>query len=325
MPPSHHRRRVVAQPAPRHARPTPARASGATAPAGLGRVRFPVLALAVAGMTALAAGAGAGAVLEGWTPAPQGTPDAVAQPAPPATATPEPEPWVVVDPSAAAAAADTGTRLPEPLPSVTLPPAPEPLVPEPVAPALPPEDAAAGLRSLAVPPSASGVLHVVPGSAPAPLADRPVRTVRVEVEIGLDIDAEVFAAAVMTTLNDPQGWGADGSVTFARTDGDADLRVVLASPALVDAMCAPLDTAGIYSCGTRGHAVLNYTRWVQATPEFADRTLYRHYLVNHEVGHLLGQPHVGCPAPGAVAPIMQQQTIAVAPCLPNGWPFPAGG
>jgi hypothetical protein len=183
-------------------------------------------------------------------------------------------------------------------------------------------DRSAGLLSAAVPESAGGDLVVVPGSAPAPAPDRPVRTVRVEVESGLEVDGALFAAMVMTTLNDPRGWGGDGSLSFARTDGDADIRVVLASPDKVDAMCSPLNTHGDYSCGRNGHAAINYTRWVQATDEFTDRTLYRQYVVNHEVGHLLGHQHVSCTGAGDLAPIMQQQSIRVAPCLPNAWPRP---
>ena len=105
--------------------------------------------------------------------------------------------------------------------------------------------------------------------------------------------------------------------------GAADIRVVLASPDKVDAMCAPLNTHGDYSCGRYGHAAINYTRWVQATDEFPDRNLYRQYVINHEVGHLLGHPHVSCGGTGELAPVMQQQSIRVAPCTPNAWPYPA--
>ncbi|WP_298456014.1 DUF3152 domain-containing protein [uncultured Cellulomonas sp.] len=187
---------------------------------------------------------------------------------------------------------------------------------------LTPEDRAAGLLSLDVPQSADGVLDVVPGAAPA-VGPGPVRTVRVEVERGLAVDGPAFAATVMATLTDPRGWGARGEVAFAQTDGPADIRVVLASPDLVDTMCAPLDTGGQVSCGRNGHAALNVRRWVEATPEFADRTQYRQYLVNHEVGHLLGHQHERCPGSGP-APLMQQQSLAVSPCEPNGWPYPQG-
>ncbi|WP_420114853.1 DUF3152 domain-containing protein [Pseudactinotalea sp.] len=188
-------------------------------------------------------------------------------------------------------------------------------------------DLLAGVRSQRVPASSTGELRVVPGETEPPSGSAEVMTVRVEVEVGLDTHDAAFAAFVIETLNDPRGWGADGSVRFARTDAeDPDIRVVLATAATVDEMCAPLATNGRWSCGRYGHAALNADRWVFGADAWSDGggdlTDYRQYLVNHEVGHLLGHPHEQCPVPGEPAPVMVQQSISLDGCAPNGWPHP---
>ncbi len=185
-------------------------------------------------------------------------------------------------------------------------------------------DLLAGLRSTSTLVVGDGALDVVPGNVPGP-GPGPVRSVRIEVEQGLAVDGPTFAAFVLATLNDPRSWGLNGRMTFARTDGAAEIRVVLASAATVDKLCAPVDTKGVLSCGHDGMAALNFTRWAEGAATYgADRTGYRQYLVNNEVGLLLGHPHVECPGPGQQAPVMQQQTVAVEPCTPNAWPFPDG-
>jgi hypothetical protein len=185
--------------------------------------------------------------------------------------------------------------------------------------------ARAGLTSTEeMPQRASGELVTVPGTEDAPREAATVRPVRVQVEEGLPVDGEAFADFVMRVLNDERGWGHDGTVVFARTDGPSDISVVLASPDLTDELCQPLRTVGEYSCGRNARAVLNVDRWSDGAAPFLDAggniTEYRQYLVNHEVGHLLGHPHTGCAVPGEPAPIMLQQTIRLEGCLPNAWP-----
>jgi hypothetical protein len=183
-------------------------------------------------------------------------------------------------------------------------------------------DRLAGILSRKVVQDLGGRFVTVPGSATAPGEGDVVR-VKVQVEKGLTVDGGAFADFVLDTLNDPRSWGHGGARTFARTDGRYDVRVVLASPDTSAGMCLPLRTFGRLSCRSGDAAVLTYYRWVNAIPEYAkDRTGYRRYVVNHEVGHLLGHGHVSCPGTGKRAPVMMQQTKGLLGCRPNPWPFP---
>ena len=59
-----------------------------------------------------------------------------------------------------------------------------------------------------------------------------------------------------------------------------------------------------------GDVVLNAWRWHEGATAYAgDLASYRIYMVNHEVGHALGNGHQPCPGPGQLAPVMQQQTL----------------
>jgi hypothetical protein len=184
-------------------------------------------------------------------------------------------------------------------------------------------DHAAGVLSSVVPEAGTGELTVVPGSSQPPGSGRRI-DVAVSVEGGLDVDPARFAEFVMSTLNDPRGWTHD-DWTFARTDDEAaaDVIVVLASPSTSAAMCRPLVTGGRLSCREGRRTILTWYRWVNGTQDYGeDRTAYRTYVVNHEVGHFLGHGHQQCPGRGELAPVMMQQTKGLKGCLPNPWPYP---
>ena len=173
-----------------------------------------------------------------------------------------------------------------------------------------------------------GRLTVVPGTSAASGPGAPTAYV-VEVEGGLGVDARAFAEDVDRVLTDPRSWGADGRRSLRRVEGgdvasgDVAFRVALASPRTVDRLCAPLDTNGYFSCASDRRAVLNVERWLRGAPSYAGRIPeYRQYVVNHEVCHVLGHGHEQCPAPGAPAPVMVQQTKGLGGCAQNPWPFP---
>ncbi|MBD3689807.1 DUF3152 domain-containing protein [Nanchangia anserum] len=172
-----------------------------------------------------------------------------------------------------------------------------------------------------VPEAAGTTTEVVPGTV-AGREGGDVVTYRLEIEQGLPLNPEQTAQNIHAILNDPRGWGRN----FTRTDGAADFRIVLASPHLVDSLCAPLATHGHSSCRNGTTVALNAMRWVEGADMWKQlnktMTDYRIYMVNHEVGHFLGHGHLGCPSPGGPAPVMKQQSADGgnnSGCIPNGW------
>jgi len=165
-----------------------------------------------------------------------------------------------------------------------------------------------------------GTLTTVPGTSAATGAQ--IVRFRVEIEDGLAIGRNCFGYAVTSILIDEKGWSADGSVGFERVDDESyDFRLILASPDTTNALCYPAATGSKYSCRNQDKVVLNLVRWESGVDDFGgDLDTYRRYLVNHEVGHLLGKGHRSCPGRDRPAPVMMQQSKGVAECLPNGWP-----
>ncbi len=172
--------------------------------------------------------------------------------------------------------------------------------------------------------AAQGTVSVVP-SDEATAGTGPVRTFTIEIEDGLAVDGQCFAAEVQRILFDDRSWIGTGEVTWQRVDADPDTRVILASPSTTDQLCRPFQTNGIFSCTIeQQRTVLNVDRWRAGAEDFLSVDLYRVYLVNHEIGHALRHDHIGCPGPGLPAPVMMQQTKSVESCLANPWPLRDG-
>ncbi|MFD4778908.1 DUF3152 domain-containing protein, partial [Streptomyces sp. NPDC058427] len=182
---------------------------------------------------------------------------------------------------------------------------------------------------------ASGKFEAVPGAAKAPGKGHKYRY-RIDVEKGLGLDSGLFAQAVQKTLNDERSWAHDGAMTFERiSTGDPDFVITLASPGTTADWCAKsgLDTTeDNVSCDSAAteRVMINAYRWAQGSSTFGPDKLfsYRQMLINHEVGHRLGHNHVSCRTPGALAPVMQQQTKSLdidnIKCRPNAWVYPTG-
>lgn len=170
----------------------------------------------------------------------------------------------------------------------------------------------------------TGLLLAASGTSQDPV-DRGGRVVRfsVEVEEGTGLDPDATAALVEAALYDERSWARDHDLRRV-APGDATVRVVIATPSSVDAICAKagLNTAGWLSCWSGRTAAINLDRWQVGVGHVPDLAQYRRYVINHEVGHGLGYGHRDCPGKGRVAPLMQQQTKTLSGCVANEWAFP---
>ncbi|MDG6104887.1 DUF3152 domain-containing protein [Dactylosporangium aurantiacum] len=211
------------------------------------------------------------------------------------------------------------------------PPSPTPTSPAPPSPSPSPSAAPSLSPSpvvTAVPARGTGTFdYSGTGGERAGGAGRLVRYT-VATERGSAVDPEVFAAAVHATLADPRSWIAGGRVSFQRVPAGqpSELTVHLATPGTTDTMCARrgVRTRGEVSCRGGRDVIINLKRWqlgVAWYPRLAD---YRDMVVNHEVGHFLGNGHVVCPRKDAPAPVMARQTFGLEGCARNPWPYPDG-
>ncbi|WIX89998.1 DUF3152 domain-containing protein [Amycolatopsis sp. DG1A-15b] len=166
-----------------------------------------------------------------------------------------------------------------------------------------------------------GTWHVVPGSGHDFGSGEKLLTYTVEIEDGVDLPS--FGHDVDAILADPRGWIGLGAVTFRRL-GEAEaeagagpsVRISLTSPGTARRpdLCGfgiPFDSSCRLSHDHR--IVVNLARWLRGAHSYdGDLAGYRAYAINHEMGHALGFGHVGCPAPGAAAPVMMQQTFGLS-------------
>ena len=175
-----------------------------------------------------------------------------------------------------------------------------------------------------------GSFSTIPGSSEV-LGRGNLYRFTIDVEDGISgADPQAFAASVMSTLSDQRSWIATDAVALQRVDsGPVDFRISLTAPLTVRPMCGYSLQMETSCYAGSGRVVLNLSRWVRGAQVFGgDLTNYRHYLVNHEVGHAVGHNHAHYCLDNGLAPIMMQQTIGTKTengrCRANPWPFPPG-
>jgi hypothetical protein len=203
----------------------------------------------------------------------------------------------------------------------------------------------------------AGTWRVLAGGGPI-IGKGPVLHYQIAVEDGIDpagyAGDDAFSSTVDAILANPKGWIGSGTIALQRVDAtfpNPDFIVSLTTPNTDHRpdLCGyqiPYESSCWRHSANR--VVINLARWVRGALAFnGDLGLYREYAINHEVGHVFGNQHVGCALNGGLAPVMMQQSFGVADdyvwqlnqtdptnmtmvprdgklCRVNAWPYPDG-
>lgn len=100
-----------------------------------------------------------------------------------------------------------------------------------------------------------------------------------------------------------------------------DFEIHLAIPSTIKEKCNTY-TMSCVNCLGGDKIFINSDRWLYGSSKSKlDLFKYRHYLIYHELFHLLDQTHTTY-TKGKPCPIMVQQTLGIGDAIPNYYPLP---
>jgi len=146
-----------------------------------------------------------------------------------------------------------------------------------------------------------------------------MKSLRYKLSIESDIKRSLknFKKDVDNILSHPKSW----KVNFIQDNINYDLEITLASAKNIKTYC---NFSGL-SCAdpTNNKIWINNSRWINgAKPSKLSLKNYRIYLINHEVGHILGFRHA-IPKKNRKVPVMNQHTLGLKGGKPWMFPLPS--
>ena len=149
---------------------------------------------------------------------------------------------------------------------------------------------------------------------------------KVSVDYNVNRSLDHFRTTVNTILNDVRTW----SCIFVENNENYDFEIILTTPKKIQQICPHISERRgrsrkltNLSCADRNtdKIYINYNRWIRGSKASKLNIRdYRIYLINHEVGHILGLDHAE-PIKGRLTPVMNQSTLGIGEGLPNMWPL----
>lgn len=140
----------------------------------------------------------------------------------------------------------------------------------------------------------------------------------------LGLRTEPIIEKIRSVLNDKRGWKKSG-YSFKHKKEDREdqyhyFRICFVKQSYIEGIC---HFTGL-SCAdlTNNTIYININRWRRGSNRSGlDLDSYRTYVINHEVGHILGRGHNKPGRRGSKVPVMVQQTLGIGECKPNPWPL----
>ncbi len=146
-------------------------------------------------------------------------------------------------------------------------------------------------------------------------------------EENITINFEKFVNFINRVLTDSRGWKGYKFIclnlksTSNKKEKDKDFSIILSTPKSIQNKCK---LYGLSCTDSHKKTIyINSNRYkkgsIHSKLSLKD---YRIYLINHEVGHILGKGHVhhSTISPGQLVPVMNQATKGIGKCKPNPWP-----
>lgn len=140
---------------------------------------------------------------------------------------------------------------------------------------------------------------------------------KVSVESIVKKSLKNFKKEVHNILSHPKSW----KVNFIQDDTNFDFELTLASARNIKTYC---NFSGLSCADPYNKKIwINNYRWTKgAKPSKLSLKNYRIYLINHEVGHILGFLHAK-PIKNRKVPVMNQHTLGIKEGLPWMFPLPS--
>lgn len=130
---------------------------------------------------------------------------------------------------------------------------------------------------------------------------------------------------ILSILNDRRSWTSPRHWSETKVRNNADWSVGLESQSYIDSFPGMKGLSVTFMQEMPRRSLLSYDNWTHvpdALRGIYNVKEYRTYLVNHELGHGLGLPHISSrdAKKSMLAPIMIQQTRGLQGYVANLWP-----